>query len=73
MIAEVDDNGSGSIDFSEFLEMMALKMKSKDETREELRLLFKTFDKVYQTAKRMTLFSQITSLTFACPENRPEM
>ena len=35
MIEEVDDDGSGSIDFPEFLSTMARKMKESD-TNEEL-------------------------------------
>ena len=36
--------GSGSIDFNEFLTMMAKKMQEED-TEEELREAFKVFDK----------------------------
>ncbi|XP_028676067.1 calcium-binding protein LPS1-alpha-like [Erpetoichthys calabaricus] len=44
MISEVDADGSGSIDFNEFLTMMAKKMKDTD-TEEEIREAFKVFDK----------------------------
>ena len=40
MINEVDEDGSGSIDFEEFLEMMSKKMDQDDE-EEDLRLAFK--------------------------------
>jgi calmodulin len=40
MINEVDEDGSGSIDFEEFLEMMAKKVDLDDE-EEDLRLAFK--------------------------------
>ena len=43
MIEEVDDDGSGSIDFPEFLSTMARKMKESD-TNEELVKAFKVFD-----------------------------
>lgn len=44
MIGEVDANGNGTIDFSEFLTLMVSKMKDTD-TEEELREAFKVFDK----------------------------
>jgi calmodulin len=40
MINEVDEDSSGSIDFEEFLEMMAKKVDLDDE-EEDLRLAFK--------------------------------
>ena len=43
MIDEVDADGSGSIDFPEFLSLMARKMKESD-TNEELVEAFKVFD-----------------------------
>merc|ERR1712182_43992 len=44
MINEVDADGNGTIDFTEFLSLMARKMKDTD-TEEELREAFKVFDK----------------------------
>uniref|UniRef100_A0A0C9RGW5 TSA: Wollemia nobilis Ref_Wollemi_Transcript_25331_947 transcribed RNA sequence n=1 Tax=Wollemia nobilis TaxID=56998 RepID=A0A0C9RGW5_9CONI len=44
MVSEVDADGNGTIDFSEFLNLMARKMKEID-TDEELREAFKVFDK----------------------------
>merc|ERR1711874_646772 len=44
MINEVDTDGSGTIDFSEFLNLMARKMKDTD-TEDELREAFKVFDR----------------------------
>lgn len=44
MITEVDANKDGTIDFKEFLNLMAKKMKETD-TEEELREAFKVFDK----------------------------
>ncbi|EEB09679.1 calmodulin Cam1 [Schizosaccharomyces japonicus yFS275] len=44
MINEVDADGNGTIDFPEFLTMMARKMKDTDD-EEEVREAFKVFDK----------------------------
>jgi len=44
MINEVDVNGNGTIDFEEFLDMMARKMRETD-TAEEIRQAFRVFDK----------------------------
>jgi len=44
MIHEVDIDGNGTIDFPEFLTMMAKKMQDTD-TEEEIREAFKVFDK----------------------------
>lgn len=44
MIKEVDSSGNGTIDFPEFLTMMARKMQDND-TEEEIREAFKVFDK----------------------------
>ncbi|KAL0925837.1 hypothetical protein M5K25_004208 [Dendrobium thyrsiflorum] len=44
MIDEVDFNGNGTIEFVEFLSLMARKMKETD-AEEELKEAFKVFDK----------------------------
>ena len=44
MINEVDADGNGTIDFPEFLTMMARKMKDTD-SEEEIVEAFKVFDK----------------------------
>ena len=44
MINEVDADGNGTIDFPEFLTMMARKMKETD-SEEEIREAFRVFDK----------------------------
>ncbi|KAK8684716.1 hypothetical protein V6N13_040732 [Hibiscus sabdariffa] len=44
MIREVDADGNGSIEFSEFLSLMAKKMQETD-AEEELKEAFKVFDK----------------------------
>jgi len=44
MIAEVDANKNGTIEFQEFLTMMSKKMKEPD-SQDEIREAFKVFDK----------------------------
>ncbi|ORY22500.1 hypothetical protein BCR39DRAFT_551441 [Naematelia encephala] len=44
MIAEVDADGNASIDFAEFITLMARKMADTD-TEEEIKEAFKVFDK----------------------------
>ncbi|KAI8067425.1 calmodulin, partial [Thamnidium elegans] len=44
MVNEVDSDGNGHIDFSEFLAMLARKMKDTD-SQEEIQEAFKVFDK----------------------------
>ncbi|KAJ3763907.1 hypothetical protein EV360DRAFT_91528 [Lentinula raphanica] len=44
MINEVDSDGNGTVDFPEFLSMMARKMKDID-SEEEIKEAFKVFDK----------------------------
>ena len=43
MISDIDKDGSGTIDFSEFLEMMTAKMSERD-SREEILKAFRLFD-----------------------------
>ncbi len=42
-ISDIDKSGSGTIDFSEFLEMMTVKMSERD-SREEILKAFRLFD-----------------------------
>ncbi|KFQ57290.1 Calmodulin, striated muscle, partial [Pelecanus crispus] len=44
MVGEVDADGSGTIDFPEFLSLMARKMRDTD-SEEEIREAFRVFDK----------------------------
>ena len=44
MINEVDADGNGTIDFPEFLTMMARKMRDTD-SEEEIKEAFKVFDR----------------------------
>lgn len=44
MINEVDTDGNGTIDFKEFISLMATKMKDSD-SEQELKEAFKVFDK----------------------------
>merc|ERR1712178_280466 len=43
MVSDVDNDGNGTIEFGEFLEMMTCKMGEKD-TREDIEKVFKLFD-----------------------------
>merc|ERR1711935_820779 len=43
MVTDVDNDGNGTIEFSEFLEMMTGKMGEKD-SREDIEKVFKLFD-----------------------------
>ena len=43
MIKDIDKDGSGAIDFDEFLDMMTAKMSDKD-TKEDINKVFKLFD-----------------------------
>uniref|UniRef100_G3PHS1 Troponin C, slow skeletal and cardiac muscles n=1 Tax=Gasterosteus aculeatus aculeatus TaxID=481459 RepID=G3PHS1_GASAC len=66
MIDEVDEDGSGTVDFDEFLVMMVrcMKEESKGKSEEELAELFRMFDKGYHTrcANRMILFRTNTTV-----------
>ena len=43
MIADLDSDGSGQIDFEEFLELMTARVSDKD-TRENIRKIFNLYD-----------------------------
>merc|ERR1712167_33421 len=43
MVSDVDNDGNGTIEFGEFLQMMTGKMGEKD-TREDIEKVFKLFD-----------------------------
>lgn len=43
MISDIDKDGSGTIDFEEFLQMMTAKMGERD-SREEIMKAFRLFD-----------------------------
>jgi Ca2+-binding EF-hand superfamily protein len=43
MIADLDADGSGEIDFDEFLELMTARVSDKD-SRENIRKIFNLFD-----------------------------
>jgi len=44
LIDEVDSDRSGSLEFDEFVDLMAATFKSKEEQEEEIRAAFLTFD-----------------------------
>ena len=43
MIADLDEDGNGAIDFEEFLDMMTARMSDKD-SKEDIKKVFKLFD-----------------------------
>merc|ERR1711985_206215 len=43
MVTDIDNDGNGTIEFVEFLQMMTAKMGEKD-TREDIEKVFKLFD-----------------------------
>jgi Ca2+-binding EF-hand superfamily protein len=43
MISDLDEDGNGSIDFEEFLDMMTARMSDKD-SKEDISKVFKLFD-----------------------------
>ena len=44
MMTEADEDGSGSIEFEEFLNMMKRKMKENENSIEDVKAAFKVFD-----------------------------
>ncbi|OQR72086.1 Cam protein [Tropilaelaps mercedesae] len=75
MINEVDADGNGTIDFPEFLTMMARKMKDTD-SEEEIREAFRVFDKDGNGTTRRSgrLFSERpsgSSDTFSVEAEKP--
>ena len=55
MVNEVDKDGTGSIDFPEFLAMMALKINDQN-AEDEIREAFKVFDGVSFKNSIVSLF-----------------
>ena len=45
IISEIDSDGNGSIDFPEFLSLMARKMKDNNNVKGDIHEIFKVFDK----------------------------
>ena len=43
MISDLDEDGNGSIDFEEFLDMMTARMSDKD-SKDDIQKVFKLFD-----------------------------
>ena len=44
MMTEADEDGSGSIEFEEFLSMMKRKMKENESSMDDVKAAFKVFD-----------------------------
>ncbi|CAI8038003.1 Caltractin [Geodia barretti] len=59
MIADIDKDGSGTIDFNEFLHMMTAKMGEKD-SKEEILKAFRLFDDDETVRSRQT-FGRVKS------------
>ena len=57
MVNEVDKDGTGSIDFPEFLSMMAMKINDQN-AEDEIREAFKVFDGVRYFGIYWILFSR---------------
>ena len=57
MVNEVDKDGTGSIDFPEFLSMMAMKINDQN-AEDEIREAFKVFDGVRYFRICLILFSR---------------
>ena len=57
MVNEVDKDGTGSIDFPEFLSMMAMKINDQN-AEDEIREAFKVFDGVRYSRICLILFSR---------------
>ena len=62
MVNEVDKDGTGSIDFPEFLTMMSLKI-NEENAEEELREAFKVFDGV-RYSDTVIRYNPLTSINF---------
>ena len=58
MVNEVDKDGTGSIDFPEFLSMMAMKINDQN-AEDEIREAFKVFDGVSSDNSYLILFSPL--------------
>ena len=56
MVNEVDKDGTGSIDFPEFLTMMAMKINEQN-AEDEIREAFKVFDGVSKLAALCYFFA----------------
>ena len=62
MINTVDKDGTGSIDFPEFLMMMKLKVQDQNQ-EEDIREAFKVFDNVSHLLRVQINMNLITNLT----------
>ena len=63
MVNEVDKDGTGSIDFPEFLSMMALKINDQN-AEDEIREAFKVFDGVSGFYQSQIIFANIYYLFY---------
>ncbi|MED6212169.1 hypothetical protein PIB30_080610 [Stylosanthes scabra] len=63
MITEVDADGNGTIEFDEFLNLMAKKIKDTDDAEEELKEAFKVFERssITQFSRHIDRFGLISA------------
>jgi len=66
MISDLDADGSGQIDFDEFLRLMTARISDKD-SREDIRKVFNLFDDE-KTGKLLSI-TQATSPSRTCDES----
>ena len=64
MVNDVDKDGTGSIDFPQFLSMMALKINDQN-AEDEIREAFKVFDGVSIDNQKFFFFSIMVKLEMA--------
>ena len=64
MVNDVDKDGTGSIDFPQFLTMMALKINDQN-AEDEIREAFKVFDGVSILQPEVIFFSIMAKLEMA--------
>ena len=69
MVNEVDKDGTGSIDFPEFLAMMAMKINDQN-AEDEIREAFKVFDGVSQSKTKTKWSNNSSDFHFVSPKVR---
>ena len=70
MVNEVDKDGTGSIDFPEFLAMMALKINEQN-AEDEIREAFKVFDGVRKEISQIYFLLGFLGVIVYYPKDSP--